>query len=72
MDNVFNVDGTKKDGVQVQNAIAELRNQLPLILEIAKLKSEYQKERMVAMKREGFTEEQAIEVIKVEQTPFDQ
>lgn len=72
MANVISVDGSKKDGVQVQNAIAELRNQLPLILEIAKLKSEYQKERMVAMKREGFTEEQAIEVIKVEQTPFDQ
>lgn len=71
MDNVFNVDGTKKDNVNVQNAIYEMKSNLPLLLEIAKQKSQYQKERLVNLKREGFTDEQAIDIIKVEKTPFE-
>ncbi|MDU0461942.1 hypothetical protein [Staphylococcus ureilyticus] len=72
MSNVFNVDGTKKDNINTQNAIYEMRSQLPIVLEIAKLKSQYQKERLASLKREGFTDEQALEIIKVEKTPFDQ
>ena len=71
MDNVFNVDGTKKDNVNVQNAIYEMKSNLPLLLEIAKQKSQYQKERLVNLKREGFTDEQAIDIIKVEKAPFE-
>lgn len=72
MDNIFNIDGSKKDNVNVQNTLYEMRSQLPLLLEIAKQKSQYQKERLINLKREGFTDEQAIEIIKVEHTPFDQ
>ncbi|MDW3988774.1 hypothetical protein QI259_00480 [Staphylococcus saprophyticus] len=71
MDNIFNVDGTKKDNVNIQNAIYEMKSNLPLLLEIAKQKSQYQKERLVNLKREGFTDEQAIDIIKVEKTPFE-
>lgn len=39
---------------------------------MARLKSEYQRERLTSLRQQGFTEEQAIEIIKVERTPFDQ
>ena len=45
---------------------------LPIILEVAKMKSEYQHERLTSLRKQGFTEEQALEIIKVERTPFDQ
>lgn len=72
MDNIFNMDGSKKEGVNIQNQIYELKSMLPLILEVAKMKSEYQHERLTSLRQQGFTEEQALEIIKVERTPFDQ
>ena len=72
MDNIFNMDGSKKEGVNIQNQMYELKSMLPLILEVAKMKSEYQHERLTSLRKQGFTEEQALEIIKVERTPFDQ
>ncbi|MEU8220756.1 hypothetical protein AB0C47_33905 [Micromonospora taraxaci] len=72
MDNIFNLDGSKKEGINIQNQMYELKSMLPLILEVAKMKSEYQHERLTSLRQQGFTEEQAIEIIKVERTPFDQ
>lgn len=72
MDNIFNMDGSKKERVNIQNQMYELKSMLPLILEVARLKSEYQCERLTNLRRQGFTEEQALEIIKVERTPFDQ
>lgn len=72
MDNIFKLDGTKKDNINIKNQIYELNSQLPIIIEIAKMKSAYQRERLTALRREGFTEEQALEIIKAERTPFDQ
>lgn len=72
MDNIFNLDGSKKEGVNIQNQMYELKSMLPLILEVAKMKSEYQRERLTSLRQQGFTEEQALEIIKVERTPFDQ
>ena len=72
MDNIFNMDGSKKEGVNIQNQMYELKSMLPLILEVAKMKSEYQHERLTSLRQQGFTEEQALEIIKVERTPFDQ
>lgn len=70
MKNVVNLDGSEKD-VQIQNQIVEARKQLPLILEVAKLKSQYQKERFDTLKQEGFTEEQSLSIVESESTPFD-
>lgn len=72
MDNIFNLDGSKKEGINIQNQMYELKSMLPLILEVAKMKSEYQHDRLTSLRQKGFTEEQAIEIIKVERTPFDQ
>ena len=72
MDNIFNLDGSKKEGINIQNQMYELKSMLPLILEVAKMKSEYQHERLTSLRQRDFTEEQAIEIIKVERTPFDQ
>lgn len=72
MDNIFNVDGSKREGINIHNQLYELKSMLPLILEIAKMKSEYQHERLTSLRQQGFTEEQALEIIKVERTPFDQ
>lgn len=72
MDNIFNVDGSKREGVNIQNQMHEMKSMLPLILEVAKMKSEYQHERLTSLRQQGFTEEQALEIIKVERTPFDQ
>ena len=72
MDNIFNMDGSKKEGINIQNQMYELKSMLPLILEVAKMKSEYQHERLTSLRQQGFTEEQALEIIKVERTPFDQ
>lgn len=72
MDNIFNLDGSKKESVNIQNQMYELKSMLPLILEVAKMKSEYQRERLTSLRQQGFTEEQALEIIKVERTPFDQ
>lgn len=71
MDNIFKLDGTKKDDINVKNQIYELKSQLPIIIEIAKMKSAYQRERLTALRKEGFKEEQALEIIKAERTPFD-
>jgi len=49
-----------------------LKSTFPLILEVARLKSEYQRERLTSLRQQGFTEEQALEIIKVERTPYDQ
>lgn len=72
MDNIFNMNGSIKEGINIQNQMYELKSMLPLILEVAKMKSEYQHERLTSLRQQGFTEEQAIEIIKVEHTPFDQ
>lgn len=72
MDNIFNVDGSKREKVNVHNAIYELKSVFPLMLEVARLKSEYQRERLTSLRQQGFTEEQALEIIKVERTPYDQ
>ena len=72
MDNIFRMDGSKKENVNIQNQMYELKSMLPLILEVARLKSEYQHERLTSLRQQGFTEEQAIEIIKVERTPYDQ
>ncbi|MDG4944703.1 hypothetical protein OSX66_12660, partial [Staphylococcus agnetis] len=58
--------------INVKNQIYELKAQLPIIVEIAKMKSAYQRERHTTLRKEGFTEEQALEIIKAERTPFDQ
>ena len=34
------------------------------MLEVARLKSEYQRERLTSLRQQGFTEEQALEIIK--------
>ena len=39
---------------------------------MARLKSEYQRERLTSLRQQGFTEEQALEIIKAECTPYDQ
>ena len=70
MDNVFNVDGSKKENINVQNQLYEMKSQLPIIMEMARMKSEYQRERYTNLKRQGFTDEQAMEIIKLEETPF--
>ncbi|MBC3134722.1 hypothetical protein [Staphylococcus warneri] len=72
MDNIFNMDGSKKKDINIQNQMYELKSMLPLILEPAKLKSEYQRERLTSLRQQGFTEEQALEIIKAERTPYDQ
>lgn len=72
MDNIFNMDGSKKKDINIQNQMYELKSMLPLILELAKLKSEYQRERLTSLRPQGFTEEQALEIIKAERTPYDQ
>ncbi|MBF0770372.1 hypothetical protein [Staphylococcus warneri] len=72
MDNIFNMDGSKKKDINIQNQMYELKSMLPLILELAKLKSEYQRERLTSLRQQGFTEEQALEIIKAERTPYDQ
>lgn len=72
MDNIFRMDGSKKENVNIQNQMYELKSILPLILEVARLKSEYQHERLTSLRQQGFTEEQALEIIKVERTPYDQ
>ncbi len=36
------------------------------------MKSAYQRERYTDLRKEGSTEEQALEIIKAERTPFDQ
>lgn len=72
MDNIFNMDGSKKEDVNIKNQIYELKSTLPLILEVARLKSEYQRERLTSLRQQGFTEEQALEIIKAECTPYDQ
>lgn len=73
MSNVFDLGGNKKPDLKasIQNALYEMQANTPLILEIARQKSAYQKERMTALKREGFTHEEALEIIKVERTPYD-
>lgn len=72
MDNIFNMNGSKKENINIQNQIYELKSVFPLILEVARLKSEYQRERLTSLRQQGFTEEQAIDIIKVERTPYDQ
>ena len=72
MGNIFNVDGSKREDINIHNQMYELKSTLPLILEVAKMKSEYQHERLISLRQQGFTEEQALEIIKVERTPFDQ
>ena len=72
MGNIFNVDGSKREKPNIQNQIYELKSVFPLMLEVARLKSEYQRERLTSLRQQGFTEEQALEIIKVERTPFDQ
>lgn len=72
MDNIFRMDGSKKEDINIQNQMYELKSMLPLILEVARLKSEYQHERLTSLRQQGFTEEQAIEIIKAERTPYDQ
>ena len=49
-----------------------MKSIVPLVLEVARLKSEYQRERLTTLRQQGFTEEQALEIIKVERTPYDQ
>lgn len=39
--------------------------------EVGTLKAEYQKRRFDALKDEGFTARQALEIVKVEKTPFE-
>ena len=65
MDNIFNLDGSKKEGVNIQNQMYELKSMLPLILEVAKMKSEYQHERLTSLRQQGFTEEQALSLIHI-------
>ena len=72
MGNIFNMDGSKKEDVNIKSQIYEVESTFPLILEVARLKSEYQRERLTSLRQQGFTEEQALEIIKVERTPFDQ
>lgn len=72
MGNIFNMDGSKKEDINIQNQIYELKSTFPLILEVARLKSEYQRERLTSLKQQGFIEEQALEIIKAERTPYDQ
>ncbi|MGT2556481.1 hypothetical protein [Staphylococcus haemolyticus] len=59
MDNIFNMDGSKKEDVNIKNQIYELKSMLPY-------------ERLTNLRQQGFTEEEAIEIIKAEHTPFDQ
>lgn len=59
MDNIFNMDGSKKEDVNIKNQIYELKSMLPY-------------ERLTSLRQQGFTEEQAIEIIKAEHAPFDQ
>ena len=39
--------------------------------EVGALKAEYQKSRFDALKDEGFTSRQALDIVKVEKTPFE-
>lgn len=73
MTKILDMTGGKKEdsNAKVKNTIYELKANLPLILEIAKMKSTYQRERMTTLRREGFTEEQALDIVKTENTPFD-
>lgn len=50
MDNIFNLDGSKKEDINIQNQIYELKSTFPLILEVARLKSEYQRERLISLR----------------------
>ena len=43
----------------------------PEFIELGRLKSKYNKERFDSLKEEGFNEEEAIEIVKSEKTPFD-
>lgn len=70
MTNIFDLGGNLKDNPNLQNQLYELKANLPVMLEIARQKSEYQRERYISLKRQGFTEEQVIEIIKTERTPY--
>lgn len=54
MDNIFNMDGSKKEDINIKNEIYELKSTFPLILEVARLKSEYQRERLITLRQQGF------------------
>ena len=44
---------------------------LPMFLKLAKDKSEYNRVRYEHLISQGFTEEQAVEIVKYDKTPFD-
>lgn len=55
----------------MRNALSEIVNAMPFLLETAKLKAEYKREMYNEYVKQGFTEKQALEIVKAEMTPFD-
>lgn len=61
----------KEQNKNMYDAVGQMLEMMPLILEMAKEKSKYNKARYQSLIDEGFTEQQALEIVKNEKTPFD-
>lgn len=57
---------------EMKNAVSEMVNVMPHLLEVAKLKAEYKRKMYNEYIEQGFSEKQALEIVKAERTPFDQ
>lgn len=56
---------------ELQKYLRMMDDVFPEFMELGRLKSKYNKERYDSLKEEGFSEKEAIEIVKSEKTPFD-
>lgn len=56
---------------QIADNIKEISGLLPELLKLQKLKAKYKKASYNQYIEEGFTKEQALQIISTEKTPFD-
>ena len=58
---------TKPDGLEkLRSAVQAMKDELPLQIEIAATFAKIRREKFKAYKREGFTDEQALDLVKAE------
>ena len=56
---------------EFRSFLKSMKEIFPELIELGKLKSEYSKKRFDSLVEEGFSEKQALEIVKIEKTPFD-